>query len=121
MKKILIVDDDSNMRELLENRLKSNGYDVVEASNGVGAFVQAIDERPDLILLDVNMPVMDGYKFVQTIRWREQFKDIPIVVVSGRMNTRGMFEEMGISHFLSKPFQSKDLLDMVEESMKNPN
>jgi chemosensory pili system protein ChpA (sensor histidine kinase/response regulator) len=121
MKKILIVDDDSSMRELLENRLRSNGYDVVEASNGVGAFVQTIDEKPDLILLDVNMPVMDGYKFVQTIRWREQFKDIPILVVSGRLNTRGLFREMGITHFLSKPFRSEELLEMVEESIKNPN
>jgi len=114
MKKILVVDDDPNICELLTLRLESNGYEVITASNGVVAFVQASDEKPDLIILDVSMPTMDGLKFVQATRGFEM-KDIPIIILSARMNTKEIFDALGVAHFLTKPFDPQELLGAVAE------
>ena len=119
MKKILVVDDDPGICELLESRLNTNGYEVIKSSNGVEAFVKAKDEKPDLIILDAAMPVMDGYQFVKETRWQAEIKDIPILILTARMNTKEMFDAIGIAHFLTKPFDSKKLLGMVAECVKN--
>ena len=68
MKKILVVDDDPNIVELLQLRLEANGYEVLTASNGIAAFAEVKERRPDLIVLDAAMPIMDGYQFVQEVR-----------------------------------------------------
>jgi DNA-binding response OmpR family regulator len=118
MKKILVVDDDPGVCKLLRTRLKSRGYDVIEAYNGVEAFAKASDERPDLIILDVSMPIMDGYEFVRSTRWLD-LRDIPILILSARVNTREMFDAMGVPDFLAKPFNFNELLGKVEECIKN--
>jgi len=118
MKKILVVDDDPNICKLLEIRLEANGYDVIQASNGVEAFVKASEEKPDLIILDVFMPTMDGLKFVKATRWLEM-KDIPILILTARMNTKEMFDTFGIAGFLTKPFDPEELLGKVAECIKN--
>jgi DNA-binding response OmpR family regulator len=115
MKKILVVDDDPNICDLLRIRLEANGYEVTTASNGVLAYVKANDEKPDLIILDVAMPTMDGLKFVQATRWQTEMKDIPILILTARLNTKELFDSLGIAHFLTKPFESKELLGMVAE------
>jgi DNA-binding response OmpR family regulator len=118
MKKILVVDDDSNICELLENRLEANGYQVIKASNGVEAFVKANDERPDLIILDVSMPTMNGLEFVQSTRWFEM-KDIPIIILTALMDTKEIFNTFGITNFMTKPFDPDQLLEKIEECIKD--
>jgi len=118
MKKVLVVDDDPNICELLEIRLRSNGYEVLKASNGVEAFVKASDEKPDLIVLDVAMPTMDGLEFVRATRWLEM-KDIPILILTARTNTKELFDAFGVSNFMTKPFDSKVFLGKVAECIKN--
>ena len=120
MKKILIVDDDSNFCEVLKVRLESSGYEVTTASNGVVAFVKANDERPDLIILDVSMPGMDGLNFVLATRWKKEMKDIPILILTARMETKDLFNTLGIVHFMAKPFDSQELLGKVQECIMNP-
>jgi len=119
MKKILVVDDDPDFCELLKIRLEANGYDVIQASNGVAAFVKANDEKPDLIILDVAMPIMDGLKFVQATRWQIEMKDIPILILSARTNTKEIFDDLGVANFLTKPFDPTELLESVAECIKN--
>ena len=114
MKKILIVDDDPNISELIEIRLISDGYEVIKASNGVEAFVKASDEKPNLIVLDVSMPTMDGLEFVKATRWLE-IKDIPILILTARMNTRKIFKDLGAIDFITKPFDSRDLLEKIAQ------
>ena len=99
MKKILVVDDDPAICENLKLRLESNGYEVTTASNGVVAFVKASEEKPDLIILDVSMPTMDGLKFVQATRWKMEMRDIPILILTARVNTKEIFDTLGVSHF----------------------
>ncbi|MBI3601718.1 MAG: response regulator transcription factor [Candidatus Omnitrophica bacterium] len=118
MKKILVVDDDPNICELLKLRLESNGYEVIKASNGVEAFVKASDEKPDLIILDVAMPTMDGLEFVRSTR-RFDMKDIPILILTARTNSKEIFDTFGVANFLTKPFDSKELLGKVAECIKN--
>jgi len=119
MKKILIVDDDINIRELLESRLNANGYEVVQASNGVEAFVKAKDENPDLIILDASMPVMDGYEFAKEARWQDSIKDIPILVLTAMAQTKSLFNSLGIDNFISKPFKSDELLCSISGCVNN--
>lgn len=119
MKRILVVDDDPDICEILKTRLESNGYEVETASNGVVAFVKASDEKPDLIILDVSMPTMDGLKFVQSTRWKMEMKDIPILILTARTNTKEIFDALGVAHFLAKPYDSKELLGIVEECIKH--
>lgn len=118
MKKILVVDDDPDICENLKLRLESSGYTVSMASNGVGAFVKASEEKPDLIILDVSMPTMDGLRFVQATRWKMEIKDIPILILTARVNAKEMFDTLGVDHFLAKPYDSKELLGMVAECVK---
>jgi DNA-binding response OmpR family regulator len=113
MKKILVVDDDPNICELLKIRLESNGYEVTTATNGVVAYVKANEEKPDLIILDVSMPTMDGLKFVQATRWQTEMKDIPILILTALSGTQEAFKTFGIDQFLSKPFDSDHLLEKV--------
>jgi len=119
MKKILVVDDDPHICENLKLRLESNGYAVSTASNGVVAFVKASEEKPDLIILDVAMPTMDGLKFVQSTRWKEEMKDIPILILTARVNTKDIFDTLGIEHFLAKPYDAKELLEKVALCVKS--
>ena len=119
MKRILVVDDDPNILELLQLRLEANGYEVSTASNGIAAFAEAKERMPDLIVLDAAMPVMDGYQFVREVRWKTEFKDIPILILTARTHTKYLFETIGIANFLSKPLDPKKLLGMVSECIKN--
>ena len=114
MKKILVVDDDPNISELIEIRLVSNGYEVIKAANRVEAFVKASDENPNLIILDVSMPTMDGLEFVKATRWME-IKNIPILILTARRNVKEMFQRLGITNFMEKPFDSKLLLEKIAQ------
>lgn len=118
MKKILIVDDDPDVVDLIKNRLETNAYEVFTASNGIEAFALCEDFTPDLILLDVCMPTMDGYKFIQEIKWKSDFKDIPILILSARSQTKDLFAEEGFDSFIQKPFHSDDLLRQIDNCLK---
>ena len=118
MKHILVVDDDPAISALLKNRLEFNGYEVSVASNGVQAYAMALERRPDLIMLDVCMPVMDGLQFIKEIRWKEEFKGIPVLIVTARTKTQSLFEEAGFNHFIAKPFNTDRLLNLVDQCLK---
>ena len=114
-KKILVIDDDAFMVAALEARLEANGYSVVSASDGEEGLQKAEDERPDLIVLDVVMPTMDGYTFIRELRKNSIIKQIPVIVLSGKDKLKDLFELEGINDFLLKPYQASDLLKKIEE------
>ena len=116
MKRILVVDDDPTIRELLSIRFEKKGYTVDTASDGVEALAVARESKPDLIVLDVSMPNMDGYSFVREVRWKEELKSVPILIVTAYLKTEKLFHESkGVAKFISKPFDSNKLLDIVED------
>jgi len=117
-RKILVVDDEPGIIEVIKARLEANDYEVITANNGLEAFVKASEEKPDLIILDVSMPTMDGLKFVQATRGFEM-KDTPILILTALRLTKEAFKSFGVDHFLCKPFKSDELLLKVAECMKD--
>jgi two-component system alkaline phosphatase synthesis response regulator PhoP len=111
---ILIVDDEPNIRLLVGNLLGED-YDVLEASNGVEALHIARRQSPDLILMDIMMPNMDGYSACYAIKNDDLTSKIPVVMVTavGQELNRMFAQQMGADGYITKPFQAKDLLDTI--------
>jgi two-component system alkaline phosphatase synthesis response regulator PhoP len=111
---ILIVDDEPNIRLLVGNLLGGD-YDVLEASNGVEALYLARRQSPDLILMDIMMPNMDGYSACYAIKNDDLTSKIPVVMVTavGQELNRMFAQQMGADGYITKPFQAKDLLDTI--------
>jgi two-component system alkaline phosphatase synthesis response regulator PhoP len=111
---ILIVDDEPNIRLLVGNLLGGD-YDVLEASNGVEALHIARRQSPDLILMDIMMPDMDGYSACYAIKNDDLTSKIPVVMVTavGQELNRMFAQQMGADGYITKPFQAKDLLDTI--------
>ena len=111
--RILIVDDDPHISELLHVNLDAAGYDVARAANGHEAIDRIAAARPDLIVLDVMMPEMDGWELCKTIRDDPECRDIRIVMLTARdtdrdkMIGKGVF---GVDEYLTKPFDMGELL-----------
>jgi CheY-like chemotaxis protein len=108
---VLVVDDDPAVVRLLKLTLRSRGFDVSSASNGVEALEEVERRHPEAIVLDVEMPVMDGREFYH--RLREQHADVPVVILSAN-NPRVVQRELGAQAYISKPFEPEDLVDTVE-------
>ena len=116
-KKILIVDDQPNMRLLLKITLLGEGYELFEASDGLSALSKAKEIEPDLILMDVMMPGMDGYTTMERIRDIPKLKHVPFFIITAK-DTRiykGISEVAGAVYHFTKPFDPTDILNKVNE------
>ncbi len=114
-KQILIVEDDNSIRELLVELLQGEGYEVVSAVNGLeGIHYLQKNKAPDLILIDLMMPVMDGYTFRTEQMKNADWSKIPIVVMSAEANAKEKLKNFGITAFLSKPVELETILKAVE-------
>jgi two-component system, chemotaxis family, chemotaxis protein CheY len=110
---ILVVDDDSDILEALSEILEGEGYRVERARNGQEALEKLDGERPALILLDLMMPVMDGWEFAARLRQRDGDRDIPVVVLSADRQVGPKAKELQAAGYLAKPFELADLLSVV--------
>ena len=110
MSRLLIVDDEVAILEALTDILSVEGYDVATAANGAEGLQQVGRQRPDLILLDLMMPVMDGQEMLRRLKDDASLRTIPVVVMSAGRVTKA---ELQGSPFLPKPFELDDLLDTV--------
>ncbi|OHD57149.1 MAG: hypothetical protein A2Y33_09505 [Spirochaetes bacterium GWF1_51_8] len=117
MKKVLAVDDKPNIIMLIKSKLKANGFEVVTAYNGASALELAASEKPDLILLDIMMPTMDGFEVFQKLKDGQATANIPVIFLtaSGQRSDESKAMEMGAKHFLTKPFSPNHLLDIVNK------
>lgn len=111
---VLVVDDDADMREQLAEVLGDEGYEVVTAGNGVEALARLREARPALILLDLAMPVMDGWAFQAELRKDRAFVDIPIVLLSGQGNARESAARLDARACLVKPVPYPTLIGTVQ-------
>ncbi|MCU0640540.1 MAG: response regulator [Candidatus Margulisbacteria bacterium] len=114
--KILVVDDEPDVASLLTLMLKAQGYTVVTASDGQEALEKARSENPDLILLDVMLPRMDGYKVARMLKFDEKYSQIPIIMLTAKIQERDRQTglEMGANDYLTKPFDTTALLDKIK-------
>ncbi len=116
--KILIIDDEKSIRMLLENFLSKN-YDVVSKSDGRDALEWLEGNLPDLIICDVQMPIMKGYEFIEKVRQRGYTKHTPIVMLSGveSSNERVKCYRLGAQDFLAKPFNPEELSEIILKNL----
>jgi len=116
MPNILVVEDSPTMRQLISFAMKRvPDSRVIEATDGVDALKKLSSEKIDLILADINMPVMDGLKLVSLVRGNSAFKDIPIIIVTteGAEEDRKRAIAIGANAYLPKPIQTQELLKLV--------
>ncbi|MGA9994283.1 MAG: response regulator [Pyrinomonadaceae bacterium] len=117
---ILVVDDEPINRNLIERRLEREGYRVLTAENGREAVEKTREERPDLVLLDVMMPVMDGLEACRLIKDDAATQDIPIIFLSARDETQTKVNALalGANDYISKPFKVEELLARVDVAIR---
>jgi two-component system, chemotaxis family, chemotaxis protein CheY len=114
---ILIIDDDPAIRAILTEVLVDEGYIVVTANNGAEGLAAVVGARPDLVLLDMRMPVLDGWDFARAIG--ERGISLPIVVMTAAQEARQWSQEIGVTWVLAKPFDLDELLQVVEHALKH--
>jgi two-component system cell cycle response regulator DivK len=114
-KRILVVDDQEDLRGVLRDLLIGSGYTVIEAADGEAGVAKAKSDRPDLILMDIQMPVIDGYEATRRIKVDPDLKPIPIVAVSS-FAMKGDEEKAraaGCNHYVTKPYSPMQLLRLI--------
>jgi CheY-like chemotaxis protein len=118
-RKILIVDDDQDIRQLLGHRLKTQGYEAVFAGDAISAVNQARNERPDLILLDLSLPAGDGYVVMDRLKAMPALEGIPVIVVSARdpQTEQERLAKSGADAFFRKPFDYDQLLTAISQAL----
>ena len=114
--KILLIDDHRTVLRLLEAILKLRGYDLLYAENGQQGMALARQEQPDLILLDVMMPEIDGFKVCQYLKGQAETAHIPVVFLTARgaADDQAAGRRAGAQGFLTKPFLAREVLDLIE-------
>jgi DNA-binding response OmpR family regulator len=116
VKKILVVDDEDNIHKVLKRILTSTNVQPLFAFNGAEALQLAKEKKPDLILLDINMPKMDGNEVMRELRKSDDTKSIPVIMLTGNGETidKVVGFELGVQDYITKPFDITDLRERVE-------
>jgi DNA-binding response OmpR family regulator len=113
---VLVADDDPDIRSLVTLRLERSGYEVVAAGDGEQALAAALERAPDLALLDVMMPKLDGYEVTERLRREEATRHLPVILLTARVQetdiARGV--EAGADDYVKKPFSTSELRDRVQ-------
>src|SRR5258706_2932522 len=114
-KHVLIVDDSPSVRRVVGNMLKQHGWEIQVARDGVEALEMITQETPAAVLLDIEMPRMDGYELMATVRAQEQYRTLPIVILTPRAATKHQQRAMqlGASGYLVKPYQDEEMLNIL--------
>jgi len=118
-KKILVIDDEPELVDMVRRRLEANNYNVIAAYNGKEGMEKLLSEKPDLILLDIRMPKIDGYSFVREIRVNKELRDIPIIILSVMDKLKELLKLEGVKDYIEKPFDAETLLQKVNKYLKD--
>lgn len=119
-KRILIADDEEDVVTTLQFTLKKEGYECLTAYDGKEALDKAKSENPDLIILDIMMPKMNGYKVSRLLKFDKKYKHIPIIMLTARTQEkdRMLGEETGADMYVTKPFEMDDLVNTIRNILK---
>lgn len=120
-KKILIVDDEPYIVTLLTTRLKAGGYETLSALDGQRAFEMARQEKPDLIILDLMLPKMDGFKVCALLKKDARYAHIPVILFTAKAQDedRLLGEEAGAEAYITKPFEPQKMMTKIRELLEN--
>jgi DNA-binding response OmpR family regulator len=116
---ILIVDDETDLVAVLRFGLEADGFTVIDAGDGEEGLKRARNDRPALIVLDLMLPKLDGYKVCRALKFDERYRNIPIIILSARSGdqNRRLALEMGADMFVSKPYDMRDLIGKIREKL----
>jgi two-component system cell cycle response regulator DivK len=119
-RKILVVEDNLDSRELVVKILKNRGYQIIEAEDGEDALEKAISERPHLILMDISIPKIDGYEVTKRLKSLEDFKNVPIVALTAHAmkGDREKFISIGFEGYISKPINIHEFPEQVRAYLR---
>ena len=120
--RILIVDDEPDLRSVLRFGLEAESFEVIEASDGEAGLQMACEQLPDLIVLDLMLPRMDGYKVCRALKFDDRYRHIPVIILSARSGEtdRRFAIELGADAYVTKPYDMKDLVSRIREQLKSP-
>ena len=118
--RILIVEDESELSDLLKTRLEANNYEVITAADGKEGFEKAHNERPDLILLDLRLPKVDGYWICNILKHDKRHAKTPIIIITAKAGSDNMklAKECGADMYMVKPFEIEELLSKIAILLK---
>lgn len=118
--KVLTTDDSTTIRKIVKKAFRGYNCELFEAENGVEGLAMAVKEKPDMILLDVTMPVMTGMEMLEKLKEEPELKDIPVIMLtaeSGKANvTKAVM--MGVKDYIVKPFQGDELIERVNKILR---
>lgn len=119
-RKILAVDDEKNIVKLVQMNLERHGFQVITAYDGKEALQKIASEHPDLVILDVMMPYMDGFEVLQTMRRNAGTRDIPVIMLTAKSQDQDVFRgwQSGVDLYLTKPFNPNELVSFVKRIFK---
>ncbi|CDF81811.1 response regulator [Pseudomonas knackmussii B13] len=117
---VMVVDDSVTVRKVTSRLLERNGMNVLTAKDGVDAIAQLQEHKPDIMLLDIEMPRMDGFEVATLVRHDERLKDLPIIMITSRTGEKHRERALaiGVNQYLGKPYQESELLDSIQELVK---
>ncbi len=120
MAKVLIVDDDMTLRELYEERMKAEGFTIISASDGEEAIEKTTKEKPDVILLDIMMPKINGIDVMKMLREKDETKDIPIIILTALIQEIDKIKDMmkpTDGYLVKSEIMPKDVVDKVKKAL----
>ncbi len=119
--RVLVVDDESDIVSTIQYRLKFCEFDVITASNGKEGLEKAANEKPDIILLDINMPVMDGHEMLERLKSRPDLKDTPVIMLTAYSDGKDIAKaaDLGIADYVTKPFDFTELMEKISNALEN--
>jgi DNA-binding response OmpR family regulator len=118
--RVLIVDDEPDLRSVLRFGLEAAGFEVLEAADGEQGLKMACDQLPDLVVLDLMLPRVDGYKVCRALKFDDRYRQIPVFILSARSGDtdRRLAMELGADAFVTKPYDMKDLLSRIADRLQ---
>ena len=121
--RILIVDDEADLVSVLRIGLEIEGFEVIAASDGEEGLRKAREERPELVVLDLMLPKLDGYRVCRALKFDERYRNLPIVILSARSGEqdRRLAFDMGADAFVSKPYDMAALVKLIRARLRAPS
>lgn len=119
MTKILVVDDEQGILDLLVDNLSDDGFDVISATNGASALVLIYRERPDVVLLDLMIPIVNGYEVLRELRGNPTTKNLPVILLTAVSPAEGeqAAVQLGANHYLTKPWKLGSILQVIRDAL----
>lgn len=119
-KKVLVVDDDADLAKMLKVSIEAEGYEFMGAMEGKEMLEVLKTKKPDVILLDIMLPNMDGYSVLREMRKHEKYANIPVIILSAKEKKKmgDLFALEKVAFFVEKPFDTKELMEKIKESLE---